>query len=246
MIDIATCDVGRKDFPEALHYYDQAFELEPSWKKGGNLAREYGNTLARAGQEAKARELFNEVLTNPDTRALTLRSLAYLDLYHGHYRVAKEGLQEAVLSNESKGIPLSAARDHCILSIVYEGLGDTRSQIRELDGAMRFYPSIADKVTSGLWLVRGYARAGQVDKAAAVLDTMKKQADMNNPSQASLVNFSEAEVDRQRGDNAHATQLLLMADQKHRSAYVLDGLARAYEASGETEQATRWLKAFQE
>jgi pentatricopeptide repeat protein len=244
MIDIATCDVGRKNFPEALHYYEQAFELEPSWKKGGNLTREYGNTLVRAGQEAKARELFNEALANPDTRALTLRSLAYLDLYHGHYRVAKAGLQQSLLLNESKGITLSAARDHCILSIVYEGLGDTRSQIRELDAALRLYPSIPDKVTSGIWLIRGYSRAGQVEKAASILDTMKKQADMNNPLQASFVNFSEAEVDRQRGNYPHAAQLLMLADQQHRSAYILDGLARAYEASGDAEQAARWLKTF--
>lgn len=246
MIDIATCDVDQKNLSEALHYYEQAFELEPSWKKGGNLTREYGIALVRAGQEAKAHELFTEALANPDTRALTLRSLAYLDMYHGRYAVAKAGLQEAVLSNESKGIALSAARDHCLVGTIYEGLGDTRSQIRELDAAMRLFPSISDKVVSGTWLVRGYARAGQAGKAAAVLETIKKQYDVNNTHQASLVNSSEAEVDRQRGDYAHAIQLLLLANQQHRSDYVLDGLARAYEASGDTEQAARWLKAFNE
>jgi eukaryotic-like serine/threonine-protein kinase len=244
MIDIATCDVNQKNFPEALHYYEQAFELEPSWKKGGNLTREYGLALVKAGQEAKARELYTEALANPDTRGLTLRSLAYLDLYHGRYRVANAGLQEALLFNQSKGIALSAARDHCILSTAYEGLGDTRSQIRELDAAMHLYPSISDKVTTGVWLVRGYARAGQVDKAATVLDTMKKQADMNNALQASFINLSEGEVDRQRGDYAHAIQLLVLADHQHRSGYILDSLARAYEASGDTDQAARWLKTF--
>ena len=244
MIDIATCDVRLKNFPEALHYYEQAFQLEPSWKKGGNLTREYGNALVMAGQEAKARELFTEALANPDTQGLTLRSLAYLDLYHGHYRAARAGLQEALLFNQSKGITLSAARDHCILGLVYEGLGDNRSQIRELDAALRIYPSIADKVTSGLWLVRGYARAGQVDKAAAVLDTMKKQADMSDASQASQVNFCEAEVDRQRGNYAHAIQLLLLADHLHRGGLILDGLARAYEASGDPQQAARWLETL--
>jgi pentatricopeptide repeat protein len=244
MIDIATCDMRLKNFPEALRYYEQAFQLEPSWKKGGNLTREYGNALVKAGQEAKARELFTKVLANPDTRGLTLRSLAYLDLYHGHYGAARAGLQEAVLFNQSKGIALSAARDHCLLGLVYEGLGDNRAQARELDAALRLYPSIPDKVISGVWLVRGYARAGQVDKAAAVLNTMKKQADMNNASQASEVNFSEAEVDRQRGNYAHAIQLLLLADHQNRSGLILDGLARAYEASGDAEQAARWLKTF--
>jgi hypothetical protein len=36
----------------------------------------------------------------------------------------------------------------------------------------------------------------------------------------------------------------MLADQQHRSAYILDGLARAYEASGDAEQAARWLKTF--
>jgi serine/threonine protein kinase/tetratricopeptide (TPR) repeat protein len=244
MIDIATCNAILQNYPEAIHYYEQAFQLEPSWKKGGNLTREYGMDLVAGGQEAKARELFTAALANPDTRGLTLRSLAYLDLYHGHYRAAKAGLQEALLLDKSKKASLSIAREHCILGIVFEGLGDNRSRIRELDAAMQLYPLIADKVASGVWLARGYARAGQLDKAAAVLDTMKKQADMNDALQASFINSSEAEVDRQRGNYAHAIQLLMLADHQHRSGYILDGLARAYEASGDTEQAARWLKTF--
>jgi eukaryotic-like serine/threonine-protein kinase len=244
MVDIATCNAGLENYAEAIRYYDQAFQLEPSWKNGGNLTREYGLDLVKGGQEAKARELFTAALANPDARNLMLRSLAYLDLYHGHYRAAKAGLQEALLLDESKKAPLSIAREHCLLGIVYEGLGDNRSQIREIDAAMALYPSIPDKVMSGVWLARGYARAGLADKAAAVVDTMKKQTDMNNASQASLVNFSEAEVERQRGNYTNAIQLLLLADHQHRSKYISDSLARAYEASGDTEQAARWLKTF--
>jgi serine/threonine protein kinase/tetratricopeptide (TPR) repeat protein len=244
MIDIATCDVRLKNFPEALQYYEQAFKLEPSWNNGGNLTREYGLALVWAGQEAKARELYTANLANPDTRSLTLRSLAYLDLYDGHYRSAEAHLKEALLLNQSDRAPLSALRNHCILGTVYEGLGDYRSWIRELDAASQLYPSIPDKVNSGLWLVRGYARAHQPDKAAAVLNIMKNQADMNDASQASEVNFSEAEVNRQRGDYARAIKLLLLADHQHRTPYVLDGLSRAYEAAGDTEQAAHWLKTF--
>ena len=246
LIDIATCNSILKNLPESLRYYDQAFQIEPSWKKGGNITHEYGMVLVGAGQEARARELFMEASSSPGagTRRLAFRSLAYLDLYHGHYRAAKAGLKEALLLDQSNKLVLSIAREHCILGIVYEGLGDNGSRIRELDTAMQLYPSIPDKVISGLWLVRGYARAGQLDKAGAVLDTMKKHGDMNSPSQASLINFSEAEVDRERGNYTHAIQLLLLADHQHRGSYILDGLALAYEASGDTTEAVRWLKTF--
>jgi len=244
LVDIATCNATLENYAEAIRYYERAFQLEPSWKNGGNLTREYGLELVKGGQEAKARELFTAGLANPDSRGLMLRSLAYLDLYHGQYRAAKARLQEALLLDISKNAPLSIAREHCILGMVYEGLGDNQSSIREIDAALELYPSIADKVNSGVWLVRGYVRAGLADKAAAVLDTMKKQGDMNDPHQASVINYSEAEVEHQRGNNAHAIPLLLLADHQHRSKYILDGLARAYEASGDTEQAASWLKTF--
>lgn len=244
MVDIATCNANIENYPDAIRYYEQAFQLEPSWKKGGNLTREYGINLVKGGQEAKARELYTAASANPDSRGLMLRSLAYLDLYHGHYRAAKAGLQEALLLDESNKASLSILREHCILGTVYEGLGDNRSRIHEIDAAMELYPSITDKVSSGVWLVRGYARAGFVDKAAVVVDTIKKQADMNDAHQASLVNFADAEVERQRGNYARAIQLLLLADHQQSSKYVLDGLARAYEASGDREQAARWLKSF--
>lgn len=245
-VDIATCSATLKSYTDAIRYYEEAFQLEPSWKNGGNLTREYGLDLVKAGQEAKARELFTSTLANPDTRNLMLRSLAYLDLYEGQYRTAKARLQEALLLDKTNKAPLSILREHCILASVYEGLGDNRSRIREIDAAMELYPSVPDKVASGSWLARSYARAGMADKAATVVDTMKKQGDMNNSSQASLINFSEAEVERQRGNPAHAIELLLLADNQHRDPYIVDGLARAYEAAGDTEQAARWLKTLNE
>ena len=242
MIDIATCEGALKNIPESLRYYEQAFQLEPSWEKGGNITSEYGMMLVRAGQEAKARELFKEAAGNPDTRGLALRAMAYVDLYHGHYKSAKENLEQALLVSESRQISLSVLRVHCILGLVYEGMGDNRARLRELDAAMQLYPSVADKVISGDWLLPGYARAGQVEKAATLLEEMKKRGDMDNASQASLINFSEAEVELQRGNSAHAIQLLLLANQEKRIPQNFDGLARAYEASGDNEEEARWLK----
>ncbi|HXL21066.1 MAG TPA: protein kinase [Candidatus Dormibacteraeota bacterium] len=244
LIDIATCNAQLGNLPQALQYYEQAFQVEPSWKVSGVINHEYGMALTRAGQEDKARELFTSVSANPDMHGRALRSLAYLDLYHGHYRAAKAAFQEALIQDQVHKAALSIAREHCLLALVYEGIGDNTSRVRELNEAMQIYPSLADKVFSGLWLVRGYARAGQTEKAVQVLEAMKKQADPNNTTQASLVNFSEAEVEMVRGARAHAIELLLLAEHQHHNAWVLDGLGRAYEAAGDTEQAARWSKAF--
>ena len=245
LIDIATCNVNLRNLPEAVNYYEQAFQIEPSWRLSGVLNHEYGMTLARSGQEDKARELFKSVTSDPEMRGRAFRSLAYLDLYHGRYRTAKASLEEALLQDKAHRYPLSTAREYCLLASVAEGTGERAYSLRQLDQAMQLYPSLNDKVMAGVWLVRGYSRAGQGEKAAQVLEVMKKQADVNNTRQASLLNFSEAEVEFRRGARSHAIELLLLADQQQQhSAWVLDALSRVYEASGDIEKAAQWSKAF--
>src|SRR5262249_9215929 len=158
-------------------YYDQAFEIEPSWKVTGVISHEYGMALARAGQEEKARALFKSMLSDSNMRGRALRSLAYLDLLHGQYREARTKLQGALLQDKALKANLSIVREHCLLAMVYEGMGERGPQVRELDEAMELYPGLNDKVMAGLWMVRGYSRAGRTDQAAQILETMKKQAD---------------------------------------------------------------------
>ena len=244
LIDIATCDVHLAKLPEALSHYEQAFAIEPTWRSAGVLNHEYGMALMRSGQEDKARELFKSVLGDPNMHGRGLRSLAYLDLYHGQYRAAKAKLEEALLQDKVQKGNLSIVREHCLLALVYEGMGEQAARLRELNEALQIYPSLNDRVNPGVWLVRGFARAGQTDTAAQVLETMKKQADLNNAEQASLLGYAEAEVEAQRGARAHAVELLLVAERQHRSPWVLDGLSRAYEALGNAEEAIKWSKIF--
>src|SRR5262249_25963651 len=122
LIDIATCQVRLGNLPEALNYYEQAFQIEPSWRTAGVINHEYGMALTRAGQEDKARDLFKSVLADPNMRGRGLRSLAYLDLLHGQYRAAKTKLEEALLQDKLQKANLSTAREHCLLALVYEGM----------------------------------------------------------------------------------------------------------------------------
>src|SRR5271155_2610338 len=123
-IDIATAYNGLGNFPESLRNYEQAFKLDPSWKTNQNINHEYGMTLFRTGDEAKARETFELAFAKPDLKPRGLRSLAWLDLYHGKYAAAKPRLQEALLSDENFKWALSILREHNLLAIVANGQGD--------------------------------------------------------------------------------------------------------------------------
>jgi eukaryotic-like serine/threonine-protein kinase len=243
-VDIATTYNELGNFPEALRNYEQAFKLDPSWKTNQNINHEYGMTLFRTGDEAKARETFELAFAKPDLKPRGLRSLAWLDLYHGKYAVAKPRLQEALLSDENNKWYLSILREHNLLAIVADGQGDRARRLRELDLAVPFLPTSGAPVRAGLWLGTQYARAGSVAKAADVLDKIRPVADPQNPEQTSDLQTLEAEVELARGNKDHAIELLSLADKAKSSPMTVEGLAHAYEAASNPEQAAVWYERF--
>ena len=245
-VNMATCYIALGNFSEGLRDWEEAFKIEPSWITNGNLNHEYGFTLIHAGNEAKARKVFDKALALPDLRPRGLRSFAYLDMLHGRYRDAKQGLQEALLLDIARKTALSELREHGLLAMVDEGLGDRASQLRELDQALPLLSTLQDKIRAGLWLGTPYARNGAVAKAAQILETIKPLADLNNPVQASDVHLLEGEVELARGNKDHAIELLLLADREKSGALTLASLARAYQLTGDTEQAIRWNETFLE
>jgi tetratricopeptide (TPR) repeat protein len=241
-IDIATTYGELGNFREALRNYEQAFRLDPSWKTNQNINNEYGMTLFRAGEEAKARETFELAFTIPDLKPKGLRSLAWLDLYHGKYAAAKPRLEEALLSDENFKWSLSTLREHNLLALVASGEGDRAAQLRELDLALPFLANSGLQVRAGLWLGSQYARAGNPAKAAEVVEKIRPVADGKNPENSSDLQALEAEVELARGNKDRAIELFSLADRAKRSALTMEGLARAYEASGNTEQAAVWYE----
>jgi tetratricopeptide (TPR) repeat protein/predicted Ser/Thr protein kinase len=241
-IDIATTYDELGNFTEALRNYEQAFKLDPSWKTNQNINNEYGMTLFRAGDEAKARETFELAFAKPDLKPRGLRSLAWLDLYHGKYATAKPRLQEALLSDENFKWSLSIVREHNLLALVASGQGDRAAQLHELDLAVPFLATSGLQVRAGLWLGAQYARAGNPIKAAEVLEKTRPVADARNPENSSDLQALEAEVELARGNKDRAIELFSLADGAKRSALTIEGLARAYEADGNTEQAAVWYE----
>jgi eukaryotic-like serine/threonine-protein kinase len=243
-IDLATTQNGLGNYQEALRNYELAFKLDPSWKTNQNINHEYGMTLFRVGDEAKARETFKLAFEKPDLKPKGLRSIAWLDLYHGKYAAAKPQLQEALLSDENFKWALSILREHNLLAIVANGQGDRAGQLRELDLAVPFLANSGLQVRAGLWLGTQYARAGSLAKAADVLEKIRPMADPKNPENSSDSQALEAEVELARGNKDHAIELLSLADKAKTSAMTLEGLAHAYEVSGNNEQAAVWYERF--
>ncbi len=243
-IDIATTYNGLGNFPEALRNYEQAFKLDPSWKTNSNINHEYGMTLFRNGNESKARDAFELAFDKPDLKPRGLRSLAWLDLYHGKYTVAKPRLQEALLSDESHKWFLSILREHNLLAIVAKGQGDRSGQLRQLDLALPFLATSGAQVRAGLWLGTQYARAGNVAKASDILEKVRPFADSQNPEHMSDLQTLEAEVELAHGSKDRAIELFSLADKAKRSAMTLESLAHAYDASGNSEQAAVWYELF--
>jgi len=243
-IDIATTYNGLGNFSEALRNYEQAFSLDPSWKTNQNINHEYGMTLFRSGDEPKARETFKLALEKPGLKPKGLRSLAWLDLYHGKYASAKSQLQEALLSDESFKWALSILREHNLLALVADGQGDRAGQLRELDLGLPYLATSGAQVRAGLWLGTQYARAGSVAKAVEIIQKVRPLADSQNPEQMSDIQTLEAEVELAHGNKGHAIELLLLADKAKRSAMTVEGLAHAYAASSNTDQAAVWYELF--
>ena len=243
-IDIATTYNGLGNFSEALRNYEQAFSLDPSWKTNQNINHEYGMTLFRSGDEPKARETFKLALEKPGLKPKGLRSLAWLDLYHGKYASAKSQLQEALLSNETFKWALSILREHNLLALVADGQGDRAGQLRELDLALPYLATSGAQVRAGLWLGTQYARAGSVAKAVEILQKVRPLADSENPEQMSDIQTLEAEVELAHGNKGHAIELLSLADKAKRGSMTVEGLAHAYEASSNTDQAVVWYELF--
>jgi tetratricopeptide (TPR) repeat protein len=242
-INLATCYSMQDRTSDALASYARAFELEPSWITSGNLNHEYGFTLASAGDDAKARQVFSQALSTP-IKPMALRSLALLDLYQGKYREAKPKLEEALLLNVSAKAKLNEARNHLFMSILLEGQGDPAGSQRELDKAATCLKTVPPQVWLSSLIGVGYARGRSTEKAARLLDGVRRELNPNDSNQNKDLHRLEGEIELARGNHAKATEFLLLADREKQSPLTVESLARAYEVAGKSDDAIASYEAF--
>ena len=227
LINMATSLTQLHRAREALDSYAKAFALEPTWVTSGNLNHEYGFSLVRAGEIAKAREIFGKAVATTDLRAKGLRSLALLDLYGGHYRDAAPRLREAVLLNEAARNVLSASRDHGFLAIVLEGQGDRRGQLAEMERARTMQEGLDAGIAWPARLGASFARAGALPTAERLREGVAKRARPASAQDMSDLHRLEGEIELARGRPAVALEKLRLADREFRSGLTLESLAYA-------------------
>jgi eukaryotic-like serine/threonine-protein kinase len=245
LVELATANSTLGLTPAAIGAYNRAFEIDPAYLSSGDVGREYGMALIENGEAQKAEEVFKSQLGDSRTRANGLRSLALLDLYYGRYESARPMLEEALAYYEGlKTAQLSVVRVRLLLAILAEGEGDVPAERRQLDSAMANFDAISSKVIVGAWIGSEYARAGFAHQAEQIESTVAPTVDKENPEQLAYEHFSEGEIALLHGDDEKAVQLFSLSDQEKTTPFSMEGMARAYQASGNMAMATSQYEKY--
>jgi len=236
-IGIATAYKSLGKYPDALQAYSKAFEIEPQFLTSGNINREYGFALVANGEDQKAEQVFSALLAKAETRQNGLRSLAFLDLYHGRYASAQSRLQESLEILKPQNSPLSVARVCLLLATVAEGKGNAKGQRQNLDAALTDFRDIQQKVLFGAMLGDAYARAGLSDEAEKIAAVITPVADQHNLEHMGYVHLLEGEIALGLGQHDRAIELLKQSDKENRTGLSIEALAHAYQQSGKIDDA---------
>lgn len=236
-IGIATANKGLGKYPAALQAYAKAFEIEPQWLTAGNINREYGFALVANGEDQKAEQVFTALLAKPDTRENGLRSLAFLDLYHGRYSSAQSRLEHSLEILKTQNSALSVARVHLDLSIVAEGKGDAKAQRHQLDAAVAGLNEIQSKVVFGAMIGDACARAGFTDLAEEIAALITPLADPHSSEQSGYLHLLQGDIALAAGQNIKAIELLRQSDKENSTGISQEALAHAYQQADQIDQA---------
>jgi eukaryotic-like serine/threonine-protein kinase len=245
LVELATANKTLGLLPAAIDAYNQAFQIDPAYLTSGDVSREYGVALIQNGEDQKAEEVFKSLLGDPRTHASGLRSLALLDLYYGKYASARPLLEEALTYYEGvKFAQLSEVRVRLLLAILAGGEGDVHTERRQLDSAMANFNALPSKVIVGAWIGSEYARAGFAHQAEQIESAVAPMVDKENPEQQAYGHFSEGEIALLHGDNEKAIQLFALSVQEKSTPFSMEGLARAYQASGNMAMAASQYEKY--
>lgn len=238
-LNSATCHVNLEQFDRAFPKYEKAFALRPEWLTGNsNLNHELGFAYVRAGQLAKGEEIFRRLLSGEEmAKARGYRSLALLAMYRGRFLEAEGHLREAIVLNRSQQTGLSEMRNRLLLAGVHEIRGQDTAALAELDEVWRISQEIYLEPGWLLYAGKRMARAGQLDRAERLLELAAERVNAGNQSDASVRGALAGELALAHGRTAEAVQILVLANEQTESAYVLESLARALLAAGDTARA---------
>lgn len=243
-IELATAYSQLHQWGPSIQAYEKAFALEPSRMLVTNVNREYGFTLIRAGDQAKAEQVFSAMLTDPDNYPQGQRSLALLDIVRGQYASARRRLMLALPGSHD---PFAVARIRYMLAAVDAAQGNQRDQIAQLDRIMPVFDSLGLKVLYGALVGQAYARAGATDKARAILNRIAPIANDRVEEQVTYLGLLKAEVAVASGDPQGALQFIRPPapdDDASPAICARETLAHVYQAMGRRDEAIAWYSQF--
>lgn len=243
-IEIATAHSTLGEWQRSILAYEKAFSLDPGRLAGADINRAYGFTLVRNGQEDKAEQVFTALLADPASYAGGERSLAFLDLYRGHYASARRRLMLALAKSHD---PYAVARIRYMLAVVADGEGNRSEQVAQLDRIMESFSSLGQKVAYGALVGQAYARAGEVGKARNLLTTIAPLVNERSEDQLAYIQLLKAEVAAASGDAKSAIEFLKPPapnDSDSSAVLVREALAHIDEELGKADEAIQWRQQF--
>ncbi len=243
-INIAEAHDALGQWAQAIQAYEKAFAIAPSQLLAGNIDREYGFTLVRNGQEDKAEQVFSALLSDSHRYGDGERSLAFLDLYRGHYARARQHLMLALPRSKD---PFSVARIRYMLAVVAAGQGNRALEIAQLDRIVASFKILGPKVPYGAFVGQAYARAGDLAKSRRMLTTVAPLVNDRSETQVAYIQLLKAEVAAASGDYQTALQFLIPPapdDTSSTAVLTSEALAHIYQRMGKPEEAVAWYRRF--
>ncbi len=237
-INIAVSHGGLLQWREAVSAYRKAFSLRPEMAMQDNTNHEFGQALIQAGLGEEARANFTKMLgSDVQKQSRGHRSLALLDMLEGKYAAAEKELKEAVLLTQTMKAPTSELRNRLHLAVIYEEQQNETARRQQLNEVYRIFRS--SYIEPGFLNYAGniFMRAGQVGRAAEVLDTIKARANAANSTDQADVKQLSAVLAMHRGRADSAVTLLGLAQREQKSSYRLAALADGLWAAGDRKGA---------
>jgi serine/threonine protein kinase/Tfp pilus assembly protein PilF len=237
-VNIATCYNILENVEMALEYYNKAFELKPDQITSYNINHEYGYAYVKMGDFQKAKQVFELMLAEDDTRkTMGLRSLGLLHMYQGKYTAAADYLKETILMQQARKNVTSEVRDRLYLAAVYKARGMESEFRRELDETV----AVCKRAKISPWwrqiAAKLYIRQGWQTEVAPFIEEITQGLNDKVRDDRVLRNILGGEMALTRGDFEEATELLGIAHQERGDNYSLESLAYSHMLGGDLDKA---------
>jgi tetratricopeptide (TPR) repeat protein len=176
-INLAVVDRAQGDLRGALAASARSFALDSSAMTRGNLNNEYGGTYVSLGLPDSAEWVFRRMLTgSPGQRTSGYQSLAFLDVWSGHYARAVSHLDSAIVIDRAENDSAGEARRQLYKAELETSVGNAAAARADMSQFMALFHGTYLEPTLLLWAGRIAARRGDHRELTEILDSLTHRA----------------------------------------------------------------------